>query len=216
MAMHPGTESLATLLQKTKQPEKILHKYGYSHVAGVDEAGRGPLAGPVVAAAVVLPQNWHHAEINDSKKLSAGKRAKLYHIIAEQCLTWNWALAPPEEIDRINILRASLCAMKMAVESLSIVPDYTIVDGPYPVPTPVAQTPIPHGDARSLSIGAASIMAKVVRDAIMSKYHALYPHYNFAQNKGYGTREHLAALSKHGSCPIHRKSFRKAVKLPGF
>ena len=126
-------------------------------------------------------------------------------------LAWNWAFVEPEEIDRINILQASLEAMKRAVEALKIKPDYVIVDGPHPMPTHIPQTPIPKGDAKSQVIAAASIMAKVVRDSIMLKYHSLYPCYNFAGNKGYGTREHISALEAYGCCPIHRKSFKKVV-----
>lgn len=194
-------------------PEKRLHDRGYVNVAGVDEAGRGPLAGPVVAASVILFQSWSHPEIKDSKKLSAKKRIKLYHIIKDNALAWSWALVEADEIDRINILQASLLAMKKAIETLAVNPDFVIVDGPHPVPTHIPQNQIIKGDTISPAIAAASIMAKVVRDCIMEKYHALFPRYNFAKHKGYGTREHLRALTAYGRCPIHRKSFK--ISLTG-
>jgi len=194
-------ECLSSLLQGKIQPEKILYERGYLYVAGVDEAGRGPLAGPVVASAV----------IQDSKKLTEKARANLYPIINENALAWSWALVEPDEIDRINILQASLMAMKKAVETLSLKPDYIIVDGIHPIPISISQTPIKKGDANSLTIAAASIMAKVVRDFIMQKYHVLFPHYNFARHKGYATREHLRALTVFGCSPIHRKSFKGVV-----
>ena len=204
-------EFLSLLLQEKTQPEKILYEMGYIHVAGVDEAGRGPLAGPVVASAVIFSQDWHHPEIKDSKKLTEKKREELYHIIRKNASAWSWALVEPDEIDRINILQASLMAMRRAVESLNIKPDYIIVDGPHSFPTHIPQTPIKKGDTKSLAIAAASIMAKVVRDSIMQRHHVLYPQYNFAGNKGYGTREHLRALTVYGYCPIHRKSFKRVV-----
>jgi ribonuclease HII len=204
-------ESLSLLLREKTQPERILHELGYRHVAGVDEAGRGPLAGPVVASAVIFSQDWNHPEIKDSKKLTEKKRGELYHIIRKNALAWSWALVEPDEIDRINILQASLAAMKKAIETLYIKPDYIIVDGPHSFPTHIPQTPIKKGDAKSLAIAAASIMAKVVRDSIMQKHHVLYPQYNFARNKGYGTWEHIRALTVYGYCPIHRKSFKRVV-----
>jgi len=204
-------DSLSILLQETPAPEALVYERGYEHVAGVDEAGRGPLAGPVVAAAVILPRGWHHPEIRDSKQLSAGTRSRLYHTIEEHALAWSWSLVGPDEIDRINILQASLCAMQKAVAALGIRPGYVLIDGPHAFSTTSPRTPIIKGDTKSLSIAAASIMAKVVRDAIMEKYHADYPRYNFARNKGYGTGEHIRALRAYGHCPIHRKSFRKVL-----
>ncbi len=203
--------SLSSLLHAQIRPEKILYEQGYGHVVGVDEAGRGPLAGPVVASAVILAPEWYHPEIQDSKKLTAKKRSELFAIIKDNAVAWNWALVEPDEIDRINILQASLRAMQMAVARLSVQPDYIIVDGPYSIQTTIPQTPIKKGDSRSPTIAAASIMAKVIRDSIMRKYHSLYPRYNFAGHKGYGTREHLKALAAYGSCPIHRKSFKKVT-----
>jgi len=203
--------ALSALLATASSPETILYEHGYRSIAGVDEAGRGPLAGPVVAAAVVLRPGWAHGQIKDSKKLTAPARARLYALIDNHALAWGWALVDAEEIDRINILQATLLAMRAAVRDLPLQPDYIIVDGLQPVPLAIAQTPLRQGDARSLPIAAASIMAKVIRDAIMQKYHALYPLYNFARHKGYGTAEHLRALRTYGCCSIHRKSFRPVM-----
>jgi ribonuclease HII len=202
----------ADRLRASAHPELFLHGHGYSFVAGVDEAGRGPLAGPVIAAAVIFPKSFRCSDIRDSKTLSAAKRAKLFRYIQEQALSWGWAYAPADEIDRINILQASLLAMKRAVEILHLEPDYTVVDGPYRIPADILQAALVDGDAKSLPISAASIMAKVVRDAIMEKYHRIYPHYNFAGNKGYGTRDHIRALEQHGCCPIHRRTFNRVPR----
>jgi len=202
----------ADLLSKSAHPELLLSSHGYSYIAGVDEAGRGPLAGPVIAAAVIFPQSLRCADIRDSKTLSPAKRLKLFQYIQEHALAWNWAYSPADEIDRVNILQASLLAMKRAVEKLPLAPDYTVVDGPHRIPADIPQTAIIDGDAISLPISAASIMAKVVRDAIMKKYHRLYPHYNFAKNKGYGTQEHIRALEQHGCCPVHRKTFNRVPR----
>ena len=204
-------EPLSSLLQHKNCPEQILHDRGYTHVAGVDEVGRGPLAGPVVASAVIFPRDFSHPDIRDSKTLTENKRAELYAVISKNALAWNWALIDHDEIDRINILRATLAAMKKAVETLCVKPDYIIVDGTHSFSSDTSQTAIKKGDTKSLSISAASIMAKVVRDLIMQKYHQLYPQYNFAQNKGYGTAEHLNALIDHQCCPVHRKSFNRVV-----
>jgi len=204
-------EPLSSLLQDKKYPEQMLYARGYTHVAGVDEVGRGPLAGPVVAAAVILPRDFTHSDIRDSKTLNAGKRKELYSVISRNALSWNWALVEHDEIDRINILQATLVAMKKAVETLCVKPDYIIVDGTHSFPADVPQTPIKKGDAKSLSIAAASIMAKVVRDLIMEKYHSFYPQYNFDKNKGYGTAEHLKALTEHACCPVHRRSFNRVT-----
>ena len=200
-------EALASLLQHAGQPEDVLHERGYNYIAGVDEAGRGPLAGPVVAAAVIFPCGWTHTCIKDSKQLTAQKRAYLSGIVSQRALAWSWAEVDHAEIDKINILQASLKAMRCAVELLSLSPDYLLIDGIYPITSPIPQTPLVKGDQRSLATAAASIMAKVIRDSIMQKYHELYPQYNFAKNKGYGTKEHLQALTYYGPSPIHRRSF---------
>ncbi len=196
-------------------PECELYASGYRLVAGVDEAGRGPLAGPVVAAAVILPVDWHHPGIRDSKQLSPRKRKELYRVIGTHALAWSWSGVEPDEIDRINILQASRTAMKKAVETLPIIPDYLLVDGTHTIAADVEQCALPRGDARSRVIAAASIMAKVVRDEIMLKYHPLYPRYNFSRNKGYGTHEHLCALKDRGPCRIHRTSFRRVKPEEG-
>ncbi|MCP4715554.1 MAG: ribonuclease HII [Deltaproteobacteria bacterium] len=205
-------DSLIALLQETVPPEQALYDLGYSCVAGVDEAGRGPLAGPVVAAAVIFSPQWTDPDIQDSKKLSPGKRQMLHARITREALAWSWALAEPQEIDRINILQASLAAMQRAVNRLAVVPEYIIVDGPHGFSSSIPQTPITGGDGKSLAIAAASIVAKVERDAIMQHYHSVYPRYNFARHKGYGTREHREAIAAHGRCPIHRTSFK--IKNP--
>ena len=199
----------ADRLRESMHPELFLHRHGYRYIAGVDEAGRGPLAGPVIAAAVIFPPKFKCPDIGDSKTLTAAKRTKLFSYIQQHALTWSWAYAQADEIDRINILQASLLAMKRAVESLHLEPDYTIIDGPHRIPGALPHSAIIHGDAKSLPISAASIMAKVVRDAIMTKYHVLYPQYNFVRHKGYGTSEHLRALGEHGPCPIHRRTFNR-------
>jgi ribonuclease HII len=204
-------ELLFGLSEDSTEPEKILHEKGFSLIAGIDEAGRGPLAGPVVAAAVIFAQTWTHPEIKDSKQLTSQKREVLYHIVSQEALAWGCALVEPAEIDQINILQASLKAMRMAVESLALEPDFLLIDGLHPIDISVPQISIKKGDQKSLSIAAASIMAKVTRDAIMKQYHELYPQYNFVQNKGYGTQEHLRALVEYGQCPIHRKTFKTVM-----
>ncbi len=205
-------EPLSSLLQDKSYPEQILYDRGYLHVAGVDEVGRGPLAGPVVASAVILPRDFFHPDIKDSKTLTESKRKELYSVINENALSWNWGLVDHDEIDRINILRATLAAMKKAVEALCIKPDYIIVDGTHSFSAEAPQTTIKKGDTKSLSIAAASIMAKVTRDLIMKKYHCLYPQYNFEKNKGYGTAEHLKALIDYACCPVHRRSFNRVIE----
>jgi ribonuclease HII len=187
--------------------EKIARQDGYQLVAGVDEAGRGPLAGPVVAAAVIFPPDYVNAEINDSKKLSAAKREKLYEIIEKDSLAIGMRVVDADVIDNVNILQASLQAMRDAVLELSASPDFLLVDGLHRIPIITPQKPLVKGDSLSVSIAAASIIAKVTRDRIMEMYHRQFPQYNFRQNKGYGTKEHLNAIRQFGICKIHRKSF---------
>jgi ribonuclease HII len=206
--------SLSSLLKDSPCPEQILSQRGYAYVAGVDEAGRGPLAGPVVAGAVLFPPGWTHPAIKDSKQLTEKKREHLFDVIRREALAWSWASVDHQEIDRINILQASLKAMQAAVAALSLTPDYLLIDGVYPIASSIPQTPLIKGDQRSLATAAASIMAKVTRDALMKKYHEQYPRYNFARNKGYGTREHFRALASYGLCPIHRKSFTRGLAVP--
>ena len=186
---------------------------GFRVVAGLDEAGRGPLAGPVVAAAVVLPAKGKLKGINDSKKLSAAQREEMFSLLGEKALAMGVGIVEVEEIDRINILQASLKAMELAVEKLPQPPDFLLIDGIQSLCLPLPQQPIPKGDQRCLSIAAASIVAKVTRDRLMVAYHDQYPQYNFAQHKGYGTKEHLQAIQKYGCCPLHRRSFRSIYQL---
>jgi len=188
--------------------EKRALEKGFTTIAGIDEAGRGPLAGPVVSAAVILPADFSIAGITDSKKLTPKKRRRLYAGIYEQAVAVGVGIIDPAEIDRINILRAALLSMAISVENLEPTPDYLLIDGPAPIPSKLPQNPIPKGDARSISIAAASIVAKVTRDNLMEVYHQDYPHYGFARHKGYPTRDHKAAIKKFGCCPIHRMSFR--------
>lgn len=180
--------------------------------AGVDEAGRGPLAGPVVAAAVVFPQGCRLDGINDSKKLSPKTREKLFDEIKKSALATAVAVIKPEIIDEINILRAALLAMEHAVKNLDTQPNYLLIDGKYPIRNQIQQKAIIKGDAKCCSIAAASILAKVTRDAIMDEYHFLYPEYNFRQHKGYPTKEHLEAIRNFGPSPIHRKSFKGVLQ----
>ncbi|WP_051085658.1 ribonuclease HII [Desulfobacter curvatus] len=184
---------------------------GYNLIAGVDEAGRGPLAGPVVSAAVVLPENFDVCGINDSKKLSEKKREALFPVIKNQAVAFGIGIADHEEIDRINILQASLLSMKRAVEDLTLDPDYLLIDGKFAIDSTIAQRSVIKGDALSLSIAAASILAKVTRDRIMADLDVQYPQYGFKRHKGYPTKAHKEAILTHGPCPVHRKSF-KGVK----
>jgi len=189
--------------------ERALRKAGLQLIAGIDEAGRGPLAGPVVAAAVILPDDFRHKVLTDSKQLSAAVRERLYaELTAEDSgVAWAVSIAESEEVDRINILRATHQAMRRAVAGLSIAPQHVLIDGLPVRPFPIPQTALVKGDALSLSIAAASVIAKVTRDRIMVEMDSLYPGYDFSKHKGYGTAEHLCKLRAHGPCPIHRRSF---------
>ncbi len=177
-------------------------------LAGVDEAGRGPLAGPVVAAAVILPEGYPPDGINDSKKLSPNKRDIIFEEINRSALSVAVGIVEPADIDRINILRASLLAMEIAVGKLSRKPDFLLIDGNQRTSLLIPQETLVKGDSRCCSIAAASIVAKVTRDSIMDDYHELYPEYNFKKHKGYPTRDHLEAIKQFGPCPIHRRTFR--------
>ncbi len=179
----------------------------YGHICGIDEVGRGPLAGPVVAAAVILPPDCGILYINDSKKLSEKKREELYPLIMEQALAVGIGQASPERIDEINILQATYEAMREAIHKLSIRPDILLNDAVEIPEVDIVQVPIIKGDAKSISIAAASIVAKVTRDRMMIEYDATMPEYGFASNKGYGTAAHIAALKANGPTEIHRKSF---------
>ncbi len=188
--------------------EHSLYAQGLSSVVGIDEAGRGPLAGPVVVGAVILPPNFVLAGLNDSKKLSANARERLYAEITENPkIRWTAIAVSPQEIDRLNILGATHSGMRAVVEQISPRPAHALIDG-LPVRNfPCPQTALVGGDGISLSIAAASIIAKVERDRIMLEIDRLYPKYGFAKHKGYPTREHFAKLRAHGPCPIHRRSF---------
>lgn len=177
------------------------------NVCGIDEAGRGPLAGPVVASAVILPPGCRILYVNDSKKLSAKRREELYPVIMEQALSVGIGMASPQRIDEINILQATYEAMREAVQNLSVMPDILLNDAVTIPGIAVTQIPIVKGDAKSISIGAASIIAKVTRDRLMEEYDRIMPEYGFASHKGYGTKAHIEALRAHGPSPIHRKSF---------
>jgi len=188
--------------------ERQLRASGCPLVAGIDEAGRGPLAGPVVAAAVILPERFRHAKLNDSKQLTHLQRERIYEeLVASSEICWAVAVVEVEDIDRINILRASHEAMRRAVLALVTAPDHVLIDGLPVHPFPIPQTALVGGDGLSFSIAAASVLAKVTRDRIMVEMDALHPEYGFAQHKGYGTALHLDRLRTHGPCPIHRRSF---------
>jgi len=188
--------------------ELMAYQRGYRLIAGIDEAGRGPLAGPVVAAAVIFPPDYRHGEIDDSKRLSPSKREKLYNVIKADALAVGLGVVEASVIDEINILQATLVAMQEACMELSPAPDFLLIDGTSTLSLPIHQRSLIKGDSRSLSIAAASIIAKVSRDSIMEIYHRQFSQYNFKSNKGYGTEEHRAAIREFGLCKIHRKSFR--------
>jgi len=188
--------------------ERLLRARGFTWIAGIDEAGRGPLAGPVVAAAVVLPEKFRHRVLTDSKQLSPRQRELLYSEITLHTGTvWGVAAVEPVEIDRVNILRATHLAMQLAVAQLTPAPDHVLIDGLPVRGFPIAQTALVQGDTLSFSIAAASVIAKVTRDRMMLDFDTQFPHYGFAQHKGYGTELHLERLRQHGPCPIHRRSF---------
>lgn len=211
-----GAKKRYDAYEKEKQRIFDLQAYereyaAYSYICGIDEVGRGPLAGPVVAGAVVLPKNCDILYINDSKKLTEKKREELYDIIMEKAVSYGIGYASPERIDEINILQATYEAMRAAIGNLSVIPDILLNDAvTIPgLPTTLKQVPIIKGDAKSLSIGAASIIAKVTRDRLMVEYDKVFPQYDFAGNKGYGSQSHIEALKKYGATPIHRRSFIK-------
>jgi len=191
----------------TLQFEKTVYRNGFTYVAGIDEAGRGPLAGPVMAAAVILPVGLSINGVDDSKKLTPDKREKLFEIIMAQALSVGVGIMSPAEIDRINILQATRRAMLAAVQQLSPQPDYLLIDGISSIDSAVPQKTIKKGDSLSLSIAAASIIAKVTRDRLMIEMDSKYPGYGFAGHKGYGSAAHMDAIRRLGPSPIHRLTF---------
>lgn len=193
---------------RTENLKFFENKYSdYNYICGIDEVGRGPLAGPVVAGAVILPKDCDILYINDSKKLTASKREELFQIITEKAVSAKTALVSPQYIDKVNILQATYEAMRKAIATLDVQPDILLNDAVNIPLVNIKQVPIIKGDAKSISIGAASIIAKVTRDAMMVEYDKIYPEYDFASNKGYGSAKHIEALKKYGPCPIHRRSF---------
>jgi ribonuclease HII len=201
--LFPDSSPLDLLLLEAQAARR-----GFSRIAGVDEAGRGPLAGPVVAAAVILPDGLLLPGVNDSKQLTAEVREELFDIISREALAVGVGIGDHLLVDRINILQATLSAMRDAILSLDPQPDFLLIDGISTIPMNIQQRTIKKGDSLSLSIAAASIIAKVTRDRMMTEYDALYPGYGFANHKGYGAASHLAAIASLGPSPIHRKSFR--------
>ena len=192
--------------------EKAAREKGYTLICGVDEAGRGPLSGPVCAAAVILPENCEIAGLNDSKKLSEKARERLFPQIVEKAVAYHVAYASVEEIEEHNILEATYIAMNRAIEGLSTAADFALIDGnriPRDIKIPCET--VVKGDAKSMSIAAASVLAKVSRDRLMLEIDREYPEYNFKKHKGYGTAEHVAAIKEYGPCPVHRMSFLKNI-----
>lgn len=189
--------------------ENSLYAQGYTAICGVDEAGRGPLAGPVCAGAVILPQGLEIPGLNDSKKLTDKKRRELYPVIKEQAIAWGIGFASHEEIDELNILQATYLAMSRAIQALEGKADFALIDGNRAKDFGIPLKTVVKGDSLSASIAAASVLAKVARDDIMLEMAKEYPEYGFEVHKGYGTKQHYEALRQHGHCPIHRMSFLK-------
>ncbi|MCM1544877.1 MAG: ribonuclease HII [Ruminococcus sp.] len=195
----------------TYEYEKSAIDEGYKVVCGIDEAGRGPLCGPVCAAAVILPLDCEIEGINDSKKLSEKKREAIYEVIKEKAIAYSAVMVDAKTIDEINILQATFLAMRTAVENLEVKPDIALIDGNQKPGLAIEQRTIVKGDAKSISIAAASIVAKVTRDRYMREADEKYPQYKFAQHKGYGTKLHYEMIAEHGICPEHRKTFLKKI-----
>lgn len=197
-------------LLRTEKMKEYERKYAsFSYICGIDEVGRGPLAGPVVAGAVILPRDCRILYLNDSKQLSEKKREELYEVIMENAVSTGLGFVSPERIDEINILQATYEAMRQAIGKLEKEPDLLLNDAVTIPGVEIRQVPIIKGDAKSVSVAAASIIAKVTRDRLMVQYDEIYPEYGFASNKGYGAAAHLEALKKYGPTPIHRRSFLK-------
>ena len=210
----PRAASPARLARPHLEHETQLRESGSARiVAGIDEAGRGPLAGPVVAAAVVLPEGFRHRHLHDSKKLTPARRKSIYRELTTSLdIVWSCAAVDAGEVDRLNVLRATHEAMRRAVLSLDVRPDHALIDGLPVHPFPVPHTALVEGDGISLSIAAASVIAKVTRDRMMEEFDAQFPAYGFSRHKGYSTRQHLAILARDGPCPIHRYSFRPVAQ----
>ena len=197
-------------LTNLKKHETNLHEKGFKNICGIDEAGRGPLAGPVVIAAVIMPESSMIEGVNDSKKVSEKKRELIYEKILEEAVSYGIAIIGQDEIDDINILNATKKGLTMSLKELTVKPDLILVDALEHIDTlGIPYESIIKGDAKSYSIAAASIIAKVTRDRIMREWANIYPEYNFEVHKGYGTAKHISAIKEHGLCPIHRKSFTK-------
>ena len=192
--------------------EKQYYEQGYQYIAGCDEAGRGPIAGPLVVAAVIFPQGYYDERINDSKKLSEKKREELYDIIIENALAYYITVYDEKKVDELNVYTGSKTGMINCIDHLTIKPDFTLTDA-MPLDDAHPHLAIIKGDSKSMTIGAASILAKVTRDRMMYEYDKIYPEYNFKQHKGYPTKAHLEALEKYGACPIHRLSFGPVKNL---
>lgn len=191
--------------------EKEIKAEGYNFICGVDEAGRGPLAGPVCAAAVILKEDTEIDGLNDSKKLTERKREQLFDVIKEKAVAYSVAFASVEEIEELNILGATFLAMKRAVEGLNVPADFAIIDGNRLPSLEIAAKPVVKGDMHSMSVAAASVLAKVTRDRLLLEYDKEYPEYKFSAHKGYGTKAHYEAIKEYGITPIHRKSFLKGI-----
>lgn len=201
-------EKLEAERQRLEEMRAYEREYeAYTAICGIDEAGRGPLAGPVAAGAVILPKDCEILYLNDSKKLSEKRREALFIEIQEKAAAWSVGIVGPEVIDEINILQATYLAMRKAIEGLTVKPDLLLNDAVIIPQVEIPQVKIIKGDAKSVSIAAASILAKVTRDHMMQEYDKLYPEYGFAKHKGYGTAAHIAAIREYGPCPIHRTTF---------
>ncbi|MBS6955539.1 MAG: ribonuclease HII [Enterocloster asparagiformis] len=216
MARALSGEKLEKELARLEQMREYENTYAAcAYICGIDEAGRGPLAGPVAAGAVILPKDCRLLYLNDSKKLSEKRREELFVQIKEQAVAWSVGIVGPERIDEINILQATYEAMRQAIAGLGVKPDILLNDAVEIPGVDIMQVPIIKGDAKSVSIAAASIMAKVTRDHMMEEYDQLFPEYGFAKHKGYGTAAHIQAIAELGPCPIHRRSFIKKIWSDG-
>lgn len=199
-------------LQEIRKIEEDIYSQGTEYICGIDEAGRGPLAGPVVVASVIMPKDSMIEGVNDSKKISEKKRERLYDEIIENAISYSVGIVDQKEIDRVNILNATKAGLTECIKGLKVKPEIILVDALTGIDTcGIPYHSIVKGDAKSYSIAAASIIAKVTRDRIMRQWHDVYPEYNFIQHKGYGTAAHIAAIKEHGLCPLHRLSFVKNI-----